>query len=71
MKSISSSEILTELLSNTKTFGYKNTREPVATDLINFIEKFPASLKPKAIEYINNNLRLSGSTKRQSLRSIS
>ena len=70
MNSVSSDEILSQLLTNTKKLDYKNTKKPIADNLIKFIDKFPESLKPKAIDYINSNLRLSGFTKRQSLRSV-
>ena len=68
MNEVSVDDILTKLSVNTQKLDYKSTRVNMITELMKVIEAIP-TLKEKAIQYINSNLTLSGSSKRQATRS--
>ena len=70
LKGSTSAEILEVLYTNTEKLNYKNTKEPIALKLIEFINKFTGTFKNKAIEYVSSNLRQSGSTKKPSDRIV-
>ena len=69
MNEVSVDVILTTLSANTQKLDYKSTREAMTTELMKIIENTPI-LKAKAIEYINSNLAISGSNKRESKRNV-
>jgi hypothetical protein len=69
MNEVSVDDILTKLSINTQKLDYKSTREAMVPELMKIIENTPR-LKEKAIQYINSNLSLSGSNKRESKRNV-
>ena len=69
MNEVSVDDILKKLSGNTQRLDYKSTREVMSTELMKIIENTP-TLKEKAINYINSNIAVSGSNKRESKRNV-
>jgi len=69
MNEVSVDEILKKLSDNAQRLDYKSTRDKMIPELMKVIENIP-SLKEKAIQYINSNLTLSESSKRQTTRTV-
>jgi hypothetical protein len=63
MNEVKVDSILLELFTNSISLNYKNTRKPIADNLVKFLDKFPRTLYKKAQDYVFQNLVKAGSIK--------